>query len=1350
MKQIKRGIAVMLAVVLVFSLFLGTNHQVYAAASKTIVVSSQKQLNAAIKDKQITKIVIKTKDNKSFKISGGKLNKKSIVISAPKATVSNSAKCKGITINSAKKYTENAKNNSIKVTAKDVNIVVSKKASVKSITLDKKGAKPVITVNGTVKSIRVMAKATVTIAGTAKSETKIVVSAGAENTKVVAKNDNTVVKITNNTNSKVEVENKEGKTTSVEAGASTKVDVKDDTIFDDKDDKDDQDSDVKPSPSAKPSTEPSEEPAVEPTKAPGAGGGASSGGSTSGGASSGGGSVKPPVIGSDINRTGYTEVWKDDFNGTSLNREDWNVETHEPGWVNAELQAYVDSPDNIQVKDGKLIIKPIQSQDENGNKTYTSGRVNTQGKHDFTYGLFEARAKVPAGKGYLPAFWMMPTNENLYGQWPKCGEIDIMEVMGHETDKVYGTIHYGNPHGQRQTTKKLASDIADFASEYHDFAVEWEPGKIVWYVDGYKFHEANDWYSATPGQGTVSYPAPFDQPFYMILNLAVGGSWVGYPDETTTYDDQEYAIDYVKVSRKSNDYYENILNTLQKPVKAPVVEPADGKYVKNGDFAVAEDLTSATGWQFMTAQGGEAQAAIVADEHFGTGSKAIKISTTKAGNEDYSVQLVQANIPLKQGNKYTVSFDAYAAENRSMIVDISAPDLNYARYLNDSKVDLTTAVQTYTMQFDMTEADDANGRLEFNLGKTAAIGDVYISNVKIIKGDSFEISHDKTVQADGNYITNGNFQQDTETGIKNMLEWNVEDRTEKAVYGVTGVADNRRFHITSEGCASVDQVVLKQTELPLTAGKYELSFDASAVDVNNPTIKVTVGGQEKEFTLSEATETYTCKVEVPSDADIKAIDDIIFALGVNGKVFLDNVYLIEDTLIKNGSFNAGLAGWEPYANSPSNISYVVDSISEDNAFDITIQNTGDADWHIQLKQNNVALEKDQWYKLSFDIKSSMARKVSYAIQRDGSKHNDDWTPYVQEVIDIGDSYQHIVKVFKMKLDTDPESIFNVTMGAVGGTQIEQQHRICIDNINLEVTEAQEEPIVSIETGVNMLSGEQDAWIQNKREDTSVSSDEKSFLYTIKSLGEASYEVELKQVNLQFEEGCKYEIAFDVTSSVDRSIKTIVQENGGSWTTYSADNFKVKADTPLTYKHYFEMQSPTDAKALFAIDMGKVKEADYGTHTIQFSNITVKKITEEQYAQGLEAEQARKDAEKADVPKLGYTVLFEGAEEIHDWSKRWAIPVDDWSALEVGAKLKVTAEMLPEQEYASYNLIDTSWVNVKEGIGWDYVAGETRTMDIELTEEILAGAGTGGLGMQGVGFVVKKVEYIPFTEQTVEE
>ncbi len=234
---------------------------------------------------------------------------------------------------------------------------------------------------------------------------------------------------------------------------------------------------------------------------------------------------------------GYGLVFEDSFDGPALDRSRWNVELHEPGWVNEELQEYVDSPENISVSNGKLLICPVRTVLKDGKITYTSGRVSTQYRHDFTYGLFEARLKVPKGKGFLPAFWLMTTDEDKYGQWPVCGEIDIMEVKGDRTGTNHGTLHYGLPHEQNQGTVTLPQ--GDFSEEFHNFALVWEPEVIRWYVDGRLFHQAAQWPSA-----------PFHHDMYLILNLAVGGSWVGYPDETTDFTHAAFEVEYVRVYQK--------------------------------------------------------------------------------------------------------------------------------------------------------------------------------------------------------------------------------------------------------------------------------------------------------------------------------------------------------------------------------------------------------------------------------------------------------------------------------------------------------------------------------------------------------------------------------------------------------------------------------------------------------------------------------------------------------------------------------------------------------------------------------------------------------------------------------
>lgn len=733
----------------------------------------------------------------------------------------------------------------------------------------------------------------------------------------------------------------------------------------------------------------------------------------------------------DLSYEGYNLKWEDQFEGESLNRDDWNVELHDPGWVNNELQSYVDSPENIYLQDGSLVLKPVENMNEDGSVSYTSGRINTQHKHDFKYGLFEARVKVPEGQGFLPAFWMMPTDENLYGQWPRCGEIDIMEVLGNNTDTSYGTIHYGNPHSESQGSYTL--DEGSFSEEYHVFDVEWEPGKISWYVDGKLIHTEDNWYSATEGQGEITYPAPFDQPFYIILNLAVGGNWPGNPDDTTDIENSAYYIDYVKVYQKDS-YDENVT----KPIEEVILRDPDenGNYIINGDFSVNEELTDDKDWIFLTALGGEAGAEIRNNE--------IAVTTENEGTVDYSVQLVQPNLPMKQGGVYRLSFDAYADADRTMKVGISAPDRSFRRYLNDTEISLTQEKQTYNLDFTMTDSDDANGRLEFNMGAAGSTSGIRISNVSLKKTDEIVITDgEKGILADGNYVYNGSFQE----GEERLGYWDVQ-KNDGAEVSVTNENNIRRLMVNApEGTSADNPVIVSQTDLALSSGNtYAMSFTAEGEPGKK--ILVKVAGQKYEFELNGEEQEYDNKLTV---ADEHADTDLSFVFETPGIYYIDNVRIEEDSLIKNGSFNAGFSGYEPYVDSSisSDVTYVVDSLSEDNAADFTINNTGDAAWKIQLKQNNVELEKGQWYRLSLDAKASIPRELMFAIQRDGSS-DDDWTPYSGEkIVELGTDYNKYEAVFQMTGETDPKALLSISMGAVGGKQITEKHRICIDNINLE-------------------------------------------------------------------------------------------------------------------------------------------------------------------------------------------------------------------------------------------------------------------------------------------------------------
>ncbi len=661
-------------------------------------------------------------------------------------------------------------------------------------------------------------------------------------------------------------------------------------------------------------------------------------------------------------------------------------------------------------------------------KSYTSGRISTQNLKTFTYGRFEVRAKVPNGQGYLPAFWLMANDENVYGQWPRCGEIDCMEVMGQDTNKLYGTIHYGNPHAESQGTYTIKDGEKSFSDDFHTFTCDWEPGKITWYVDGKKYHEESNWHSTTEGQGTLTYPAPFDQPFYIILNLAVGGSWVGNPNETTNFKNNPFVVDYVRVYQKDS-YDENV--TRPEVKFEPTNEPDEsGNYIKNSTFAEAEDLTDDTNWKFITALDGAATAEIK--------DNSMVIKTENAGTVDYSVQLVQANVPFEKGATYEVSFDAKASENRKMNVDVKAPNRGYQSYMKTLVPELTTEMKHFSTQFVMKADSDVNGRLEFNMGN-AGSGDIVLQNVVVKKTADPDpnAKEEKTILANGSCIYNGSFQE----GINHLGYWDITP--EGADIKVTGLSDGRR--LATEG----KSVTISQSDLAFKEGTaYALSFDAYAQ--NGATVVATVGGNTYKVNVEAGNEKKDYVVKIPATAKFT---DKTVSLKIEGAISLDNVKMVEDAKIKNGSFNDSLSGYEVYVDSAAKATVVVDSLKENNALDVTVDDTGADDWRIQIKQNNVLLEKGKKYKLSYEAKSTIDRKIRVVMQGGEalgwpvySEHSDDQDAN-DGIVTLTSEYQKFTEEFIMTEETDAQAFLSICLGNVGG-QITDQHRIVIDNISL--------------------------------------------------------------------------------------------------------------------------------------------------------------------------------------------------------------------------------------------------------------------------------------------------------------
>lgn len=735
-------------------------------------------------------------------------------------------------------------------------------------------------------------------------------------------------------------------------------------------------------------------------------------------------------IGYYQNDEDYKLVFEDNFDGNALDMTNWNYETHEPGWVNNELQAYTDSTDNIFVKDGSLVLKAIKTETEEGT-SYTSGKVTTQYKQDFKYGKMEARIKVPKGQGLWPAFWMMPTEEGLYGQWPKCGEIDIMEVLGHQPEKAFGTIHYGEPHREQQGVYELEGET--FADDYHVFAVEWEPSEMRFYIDGNLYHTVNDWFTKKEGDDEITYPAPFDQPFFLQFNLAVGGNWPGNPDETTDFDNAELKVDYVKVYQKDS-YNENV----SKPVKPPVIfrEPdATGNYINNGDFSVNEDLTDDRNWKLLNALGGVGTGTI-------SGNKLL-IESENEGTVDYSIQLVQPDIPLKQMGEYEISFDAKAAENRSMVINVTSPDRGYIRHFADTVVDLTTTTKNYSYTFTMKDEDDGNGRLEFNFGNQGSLADVELTNVKVKKiGQGVVVEPSKTLLSDGNYVYNGTF----DVGADRMKYWTVNNKVEGATVSVTNVNNVRELKVDSNNVPqSLQDISIKEEDLGISKNtEYIFSFDAYAD--KDKTIKATIDGNTFEANITTDKQTYKYALKT---GDVLNNADLEFLLGQQGVTYIDNIKIVDSDLLINGDFSKDLSKWEVFADSSisAQVNGGIEEVSTgNNAAKIEIGNSGAADWNIQLKQNDVKLLKGKKYRLSLDAKSTMARAIQYTLQKNGG----DWYPYAgTNIIELTDEFKTYSKEFLMDQDTDLHSILSISMGAVNGIQITDKHTVYIDNVKLE-------------------------------------------------------------------------------------------------------------------------------------------------------------------------------------------------------------------------------------------------------------------------------------------------------------
>lgn len=375
-------------------------------------------------------------------------------------------------------------------------------------------------------------------------------------------------------------------------------------------------------------------------------------------------------------------IWSDEFDGDTLDREKWGYELGNwkldadgnyvtNGWGNNEQELYTDS--NASVQDGVLTIAareehysdPIQGEYE-----YTSARLSSQHLFSTCGGRIEVRARCDAGKSLWPAIWMLP-EDSVYGGWAASGEIDIMEGWGSTPEKICGTIHFGDAWpNNTYLTNNYEFPAGDSAENWHTYAVEWESDEIRWYVDETLYSTQSDWYSANH-----AYPAPFDQNFYLILNLAVGGHFDGvdgiYADPATFADgERHFDIDYVRVYDLGTGFTPTPVTSL--PLES-YIEGADAS-LKNMDGAS-------------------------------------EITVNAVGELPYGVMGLCRGKAVKSGETHTLSFDVSSTETRE--ITVTAEDAAYTRYL-DETITITPDEAHYS--FEVTAEADMTIDLKFLLG----------------------------------------------------------------------------------------------------------------------------------------------------------------------------------------------------------------------------------------------------------------------------------------------------------------------------------------------------------------------------------------------------------------------------------------------------------------------------------------------------------------------------------------------------------------------------------------------------------------------------------------------------------
>lgn len=941
------------------------------------------------------------------------------------------------------------------------------------------------------------------------------------------------------------------------------------------------------------------------------------------------------------NKSDWSLVWSDEFSGSEIDRSKWNFDIGNwivdedgngitSGWGNNEKEYYTDSNENAFIDDGKLVIKAKEEKvtDQFGTYDYTSAKLKTKGLFSKTYGRYEIKAKLPTGKGLWPAIWMLPEKDE-YGTWAASGEIDIMESWGSRPNVVAGTIHYGEGWpNNKYTGKEFEFPKNRGIDKWHTYALEWEPGELRWYVDGELYQTQNKWYSkGKDNAANFSYPAPFDQEFYLVMNLAVGGWFDGEVDETTKFPAQ-MEVDYVRVyDLKKGDYREPV-----EPVSGPVELPADAKQpLEDGNLVYDQNYQQPVTvvdqpgieldpmyWNFVKLPdfGGAGSLEVEAIN----GRNFAKTNVLNPGSQLYSLQMIQ-NISLANGGKYKVSFDAKSTAARNLMVKTGAgPSRGWVKYSNEESFKLTSELQTYEFTFDMLNETDIASRLEFNLGGNGT-NPVWIGNVRVedITGAAVDENATKQPLPNGNHVYNGTFDQG---GMNRMIFWNFE--VNEAAATATVAEDTRELHVEIEdGGAEPKAVQLNQKGIFLVKGNdYKATFKARAekprtiqvgivnkdgsVDYSGmKTIDLTTSMEEKtvEFTMGKET----------SDSEAQMVFN--FGDGI-GDVYLDDVVLLKTSNIpdygnidlyplKNGDFTDGLSSWGNYVHYDANAQIA----AENGEAKVAIANEGNETWSVQFVQGDLSLAKGVVYELSFAARSTKDREAEVTIE------NAQYTRFLSKAITLSDQMQQYTYEFTMPVD-DIAS-FKALLGKNALSPV-GTHDVFIDNVVLKVkdapTELEPEPVSTpgIDNGTfsdgtagwNSWWGDQ--W--SGYGEGTMTAEAEELKVAISQVGGASYAPQVFQKGLVFENSASYTVTFDARADEPRKMNVNIGKELSSdpwFISYMPTQTVNLKNEMTTFSITFIMNEETYNDGKIVFELGNILEGNAATN-VYLDNVSITK------------------------------------------------------------------------------------------------------------------------------------------------